>query len=85
MTLGEVKKRILKLRKEIDRHRTAYYLHDKPTISDETYDSLFKELQSLEEKHPEFSDVFSPTKKVGGPILEGFTKIKHKFLRRVPG
>lgn len=71
--------RILKLRKEIEKHRIAYHVHDKPTISDEAYDSLMKELSHLEQLHPEFDDPLSPTKRVGGEILEDFQKFIHKI------
>jgi DNA ligase (NAD+) len=78
MQKNTIKTKIEKLRSEIDKHRIAYHVHDKPTISDEVYDSLMKDLVSLEEKHPEFSDEFSPTKRVGGEILKEFVKFTHK-------
>jgi DNA ligase (NAD+) len=77
MKKSEAKERILKLRSEIEKHRIAYHVHDKPTISDEAYDSLMKELITLEEKFPEFYDSLSPTQRVGGEILDEFQKFTH--------
>lgn len=74
-----IKSKILKLRSEIESHRIAYHSNDKPTISDEVYDSLMRELVSLEEKYPEYDDNLSPTKRVGGEVLESFQKFKHKI------
>ncbi len=79
MKKEEAKKRIEKLKTEIEIHRQAYYVHDKPTISDEAYDSLFNELISLENKFPDFSDLLSPTQRVGGEVLEEFQKFQHKI------
>ncbi|MDZ7795883.1 MAG: hypothetical protein U5N56_02060 [Candidatus Marinimicrobia bacterium] len=46
-------------------------------ISDAEYDRKFRKLQELEKKHPEFSDPDSPTKRVGGPLLESFDSLEH--------
>jgi DNA ligase (NAD+) len=73
--------RIVGLRKELETHRKAYYVDDKPLISDEIYDSIFHELLKLEEEYPEFDDVNSPTKRVGGKVLEEFVKVKHEFAQ----
>ena len=51
---------------------------DAPEIPDAEYDKLFRELQQLEEKHPEFATPDSPTLRVGGPTLECFAKVRHK-------
>jgi DNA ligase (NAD+) len=77
MRKEEVKKRVLSLREEIEKHRIAYHAKDSPTISDEAYDSLIKELSELENKHPEFDDALSPTKRIGGEVLESFQKFQH--------
>ena len=73
----EVKSRIDKLRHELELHRIAYHVNDSPTISDEVYDSLMYELAKLESEHPEYSDISSPTKRVGGVVLDKFVKVKH--------
>jgi len=74
-----IKKRIEKLRKEIDHHRYLYHVLDKPEITDEVYDSLMEELRKLEDKYPEFDSPVSPTKRIGGKPLEKFKKVKHKY------
>ncbi|MGC9048883.1 MAG: NAD-dependent DNA ligase LigA [Patescibacteria group bacterium] len=78
MTKGEAKKRIKKLRKEIQRHDYLYYVLDKPEISDAAYDALKRELIALEKQYPEFITPDSPTQRVGGSPLEKFEKVKHR-------
>ncbi len=75
---NQAKDRIDKLRAEIDRHRYAYHVLDKPDISDEIYDSLMRELRQLEEKHPELKTTDSPSQRIGGEPLEKFEKIRHR-------
>lgn len=70
--------RIEKLRQELDRHRYLYYVLDKPEISDEAYDSLFAELEKLEQEFPETIVSGSPTQRVGGEPLKGFKKVTHR-------
>ena len=65
------------LRVELSRHIEAYHVHDAPEVSDAEYDSLFRELLALEEEHPELRTPDSPTQRVGGPVLEGFTQVEH--------
>jgi DNA ligase (NAD+) len=79
MKRSDAKQRIEKLVNEIETHRIAYHVHDKPTISDEAYDSLITELVKLETKFPEFLDSHSPTQRVGGEILDEFQKFNHKI------
>ncbi|HDM31787.1 MAG TPA: NAD-dependent DNA ligase LigA, partial [bacterium] len=74
----EAKKRIEKLRKEIERHDYLYYVLNRPEISDAAYDSLKRELIELEKQFPEFVTPDSPTQRVGGPPLEKFEKVTHK-------
>ena len=78
MSLAEVQSRILALRAQIDQHNYQYYVLDAPVISDAEYDSLFRELQSLEAAHPEFDAPDSPTHRVGAAPLAAFTQIAHK-------
>ena len=78
---SEIKNKIQKLRTEIEKHRQAYHVHDKPTSSDEVYDSLMKQLIALEDKYPEFNDELSPSKRIGGEILKDFKKFKHSVLQ----
>lgn len=65
------------LRKELNRHSYAYHVLDAPTIPDAEYDKLFRELQSLEEAHPELVSDDSPTQRVGAPPLGQFDQVTH--------
>ena len=73
----EIKNRIERLRKEIDKHRYAYHVLDTPKIADTVYDSLFEELLVLEKEFPEFQSATSPTQRVGAEPLKSFQKIRH--------
>lgn len=73
-----VKEHIESLRDELRAHNYNYYVLDNPTISDFEFDSKLKELQALEEKHPEFYDASSPTLRVGGAITKNFETIVHE-------
>lgn len=59
-------------------HAHKYYVEDKPEISDYDYDMLLHELELLEQKYPQDTDPASPTKRVGGQILEGFEPVTHE-------
>ena len=69
---------IQSLREELNLHNHNYYVLDNPTISDYDFDIKLKELQSLENKYPEFFDENSPTQRVGGMITKNFNTITHK-------
>ena len=56
-----------------------YHTLDKPTITDQEYDSYLRELFDLEYEHPELRTENSPTQRAGGKILEGFNKVEHKI------
>ncbi len=56
-----------------------YYVLDNPTISDQEFDKYLRELEELENKHPEYDNVNSPTKRVGGMVIDKFEKIKHNI------
>lgn len=74
----DVRERIEWLRREIRKHDHAYYVLDRPLISDAAYDELFRELQRLEERHPELVTPDSPTQRVGGRPAEGFARVVHR-------
>jgi DNA ligase (NAD+) len=78
MNRDEIKIRIEKLKEEINYHNYLYHVLDNPTISDEAYDDLFKELRKLENDNPEFRTDDSPTQKTGGKVLDNFKKVKHQ-------
>src|SRR3989338_9335200 len=77
MDKTQVKKRIEKLKQEIEKYRYAYHVLDKSLISDAALDSLKNELQQLEIDYPEFITPDSPTKRVAGRPLNQFNKVKH--------
>ena len=70
--------RIAELRKRLNQYNYEYHVLDHPTISDAEYDQLLRELIVLEQQHPELFDPNSPTQRVGGQVLDEFTKITHK-------
>ncbi|UCF12448.1 MAG: NAD-dependent DNA ligase LigA [Thermoplasmatales archaeon] len=78
MNKKDAKKRIKKLRDEINYHNYKYYVENNPVISDYEFDQLLKELESLEDKFPDLVTPDSPTQRVGGEPLEGFTTVEHK-------
>jgi DNA ligase (NAD+) len=69
--------RIRELRGIIRHHDELYYNQAAPEISDAEYDKLFRELEDLEKKHPEFHDPNSPTLRVGGAPLKEFKQVRH--------
>jgi DNA ligase (NAD+) len=66
------------LRKELHDHNYRYYILDDPIISDYEFDMKLKELQALENAHPEFFDETSPTMRVGGTVTKNFNTIPHE-------
>ena len=74
----DIQETIQSLREELNLHNHNYYVLDNPTISDYDFDVKLKELQDLENKHPEFFDDNSPTQRVGGMITKNFNTITHK-------
>lgn len=70
-------KKITDLREQIAHHQHRYYVLDDPEISDTEFDSLFRELQTLEEQNPELKDPNSPTVRVGGAVADRFEKVQH--------
>jgi len=73
-----MKERYEKLIKTIEHHQYLYHVLDKPEISDETYDSLMRELLEIEAKQPKIISPLSPSQRVGGNILKEFKKVKHE-------
>lgn len=71
------KERITALRKELHEHNYRYYVQNQPIISDQQFDLMMKELQDLEAKHPEMSDVNSPTQRVGSDLNQQFQQVAH--------
>ena len=73
----DIKERVKKLRETIERHRQLYHTHDQPEISDEAYDALSRELEQFESQYPSLATPDSPTRRVGGEVLEKFEKVAH--------
>lgn len=73
----EARKRIEELRRLIEYHNYRYYVLDSPEISDAEYDALYRELELLEQRFPEFITPDSPTQRVGAPPKEGFKPVRH--------
>jgi DNA ligase (NAD+) len=69
--------RMQQIATELDRHNKLYYQDAQPEISDAEYDTLYRELEDLEKKHPELADSNSPTQRVGGAPLDAFENIEH--------
>ena len=72
-------KTIEDLRTLLNEHNYNYYVLDNPTISDYDFDLKLKELQELENSHPEFFDENSPTQRVGGSVTKNFETIPHDY------
>ena len=77
MATEDLRKKVEKLREEIEYHNYRYYVLDEPEISDARYDRLMRELERLEEQHPELRTPNSPTQRVGAPPLEEFEIVRH--------
>jgi DNA ligase (NAD+) len=77
MVTETIRKRVEKLREEIEHHNYRYYILDQPEISDAQYDRLMRELEKLEEQYPELRIPNSPTQRVGAPPLEEFEIVRH--------
>ena len=74
----QIKEEISKLVSLLNKYSYDYYVEDNPQISDTEYDTLYKQLEKLEEKHPELILENSPTQRVGDKVLDEFEKITHK-------
>jgi len=70
-------RRATELRDLLARAQHEYYVLDRPTMSDETYDRLFRELQAIEETHPALRTADSPTLRVGAPVQSAFQTHRH--------
>ena len=69
--------RAAELRREVEYHNNKYYVQDDPEISDTQYDDLLRELNALEQSHPDLRTPDSPTQRVGGRPLERFGQVTH--------
>ena len=78
MTEQQARERIEGLRTQLRYHADLYYRKDAPEISDYEYDALFRELETLEAAFPALVTDDSPTRRVGGAVLEKFEKVTHE-------
>ncbi len=77
--MNEIKAKIDKLREELEQHNYNYYVASAPTISDRGFDEMMKQLEALEEAHPEFADPHSPSQRVGSDLSKEFVQVAHKY------
>jgi DNA ligase (NAD+) len=75
--LKDAEKKIEALREKIRHHEYLYYVLDQPSISDQEFDQLMRQLKDLEAEHPDLIAPDSPTQRVGGKPREGFVKVRH--------
>ncbi|MFD7766310.1 NAD-dependent DNA ligase LigA [Streptomyces sp. NPDC059787] len=74
---AEAREKHAELAEQIEEHRFRYYVNDAPVISDADFDRLLRELEALEEEHPELRTPDSPTQKVAGAYETEFTSVRH--------
>ncbi|MFI8088640.1 NAD-dependent DNA ligase LigA [Streptomyces sp. NPDC086080] len=74
---AEAREKHADLAEQIEEHRFRYYVNDAPVISDTDFDTLLRELEALEEEHPELRTPDSPTQKVAGAYETEFTSVRH--------
>ncbi|WP_339734667.1 NAD-dependent DNA ligase LigA [uncultured Sunxiuqinia sp.] len=79
MTTENIQEKINQLRNELEEHNYKYYVLSLPEISDFDFDMKLKELEKLEQDHPEFQDPNSPTQRVGSDINQEFSQVKHRY------
>lgn len=77
MTSASLRERVARLREDIERYSRSYYELDDPLVPDAEYDRLFRELQRLENEHPELDSADSPTRRVGGVPREDLPEVRH--------
>ena len=77
-TRDEAAREAAALSEQLHKHAHLYYVLDAPELPDAEYDKLFQRLQALEAEYPELRTPDSPTQRVGGKLLDGFVKVRHK-------
>ncbi len=77
--ITDLQQHIQELRHLINQHNYAYYVLDEPRVSDQEYDRLFRELQTLETQYPQLITPDSPTQRVGANPLTTFATVTHKI------
>ena len=77
-TRDEAAREAAALSEQLHRHAHLYYVLDAPELPDAEYDKLFQRLQAIEAEFPDLRTPDAPTQRVGGKVLEGFVKVRHK-------
>lgn len=77
--MNDIEKRVAELNKLLHEYGYAYYVLDKPVVSDAVYDQLLHELIALEKENPSLIYPDSPTQRVGGKPVDGFKKVTHTY------
>ena len=70
---------VTELRRQLNQWSHEYYVLDKPTVADHVYDQAYEKLRQLEADFPDLVTADSPTQRVGGQVLAGFTKVQHEI------
>ncbi len=70
---------VQQLRQQLEDYSYQYYVLDNPTVPDAEYDRLYRELQQLEQLHPELISPDSPTQRVGAAPLTKFGQVSHSI------
>ncbi len=73
----DILNRIQELTKLLEKANYEYYVLDNPTLEDYQYDTYINELIKLEKENPQYAFDNSPTKRVGGEVLDSFVKVTH--------
>ena len=77
--LEEKRKRVLELTDILEKANYEYYVLANPTLTDQEFDKYMRELENIEKEYPELASPSSPTKRVGGEVIEKFEKIRHSI------
>ena len=76
--MNDTEARVKELTRLLNYHNHRYYVDDAPEISDFEFDALLRELEEIEAAHPELKKPNSPTQRVGGEAVEGFSQVRHE-------
>ncbi|PSP15940.1 MAG: DNA ligase, partial [Cyanobacteria bacterium SW_5_48_44] len=77
--MPEIRQRVEKLRQQLQKADYTYYVLDNPIMEDAVYDRLYRELERLEQQHPELVTPDSPTQRVGGEPAQEFQEVRHNI------
>ncbi len=75
----DLQQQLASLKQQLDYHGHRYYVEDNPEIPDAEYDRLMQQLLAIEAEHPQWVTNDSPSQRVGGSALDGFTQVTHEI------